>query len=166
MTKYQLEVKARISVMYHRRRQAFLERWDFAAKILALVTSAAVIYGEKYGAHQLGYWIAVATATITMGVVVGGASRKAVQHSVLAARWATALGDMVGVEENSKALEPIKRRFAEIKRDELPELGALIRLCHREVLRADGCKEADLPQVPCHHRLLAQWVDFQTPPAE
>jgi hypothetical protein len=166
VNKYQLGVKARVSVLYHRRRQAFFERWDAISKVLGIATAAFVVYGEKHGIPFMGYWTAVTTAIVTTLVVVGGASRKAVQHSVLATRWVSAHSEMVDVADEPNALAPTERRFMEIKRDELPELGALIRLCQREVMRADGHPESELPNVPPLHRLLASWIDFQTPPAK
>lgn len=165
---YECMQVAKISVLYHRRRQAFFEAWDMTAKILALVSAAAVIYADKWGITWVAIAIAVLTAVVTMGVVVGGATRKAVIHNTLAARWLDLEADLIALGEDpgEDDLTKIRQRFTQLRREELPELGALIRLCQREVLRGMGFGEEDLPQVPTHHRWLCHWIDFQTPPSK
>lgn len=164
---YQCKQIIRMSVLYHRRRQAFFEHWDVTAKILALVSSAAVIYADKWGITWVAISIAIATAVVTMGVVVGGATRKAVIHNTLAARWLDLEAELVkkGGSPSEEELTAIRERMTQLRREELPELGALIRLCHREVMRAEGFEEPELPQVPLWHKLLCHWWDFQTPPS-
>ena len=143
-----------------------------AAKVLALVSSAVIVTAEKYGgrgpaesvsdlAFSFPFWIAVLTATVSMIVIVGGASRKAVQHSALASRWAEVLQDLAECEDD-QALAPsaARKKAAAIVRDELPEMGALVRLCHREVQRAAGFGDEELPQVPRLHEVLADYWDF------
>jgi hypothetical protein len=168
MNAYQCTQVAKISVLYHRRRQAFFEHWDLTAKVLALVSSAAVIYADKWGITWIAIAIAIATAVVTMGVVVGGATRKAVTHNTLAARWLDLEADLIklGPGDEPEGLDKIRERMAQLRREELPEMGALIRLCHREVMRAEGFEEGDLPQVPGLHRWLCHWWDFQTPPSK
>jgi hypothetical protein len=162
--KYQLETIVGMSVMYHRRRQAWFERWDMAAKVLALVGSSAVVWVEKWQVNEFAFWIALATGVVTMGVVVGGATRKAVLHNALAGKWADLEGDLIRAGDDTVVLRGIQERYALLKKEELPELGALVRLCQREVMRASGYPESDLPQVPWWHRWGCHWYDFQTPP--
>jgi hypothetical protein len=165
---YQCSQVIRISVLYHRRRQAWFERWDIAAKTLALVSSALVIYADKWDIHPMAAGSAILTAIVTMAVVVGGATRKAVTHNTLAARWLDLQADLerLGAEPKEDDLMKVRERIAQLRREELPEFGALIRLCQREVMRGDGFEEGRLPQVPRLHRWLCHWIDFQTPPSE
>jgi hypothetical protein len=162
-TAYRIDVIARMSVLYHRRRQLWLERWDTGAKVLAIFSSAAVLYSDKYQITALAVVVAVLTALVTMGVVVGGASRKAVLHSTLASRWSDVRADLARAGDDASELRKIQEKMAQISREEPPELGAQVRLCQIEVLRADGVPEAELPQVPWFHRWFAHWIDFNTP---
>jgi hypothetical protein len=164
--KYELETIIGMSVLYHRRRQSWYERWDMAAKVLALIASAAVVWAEKtIEARGWTFWIALAAGAVTMWVVVTGASRKAVLHSTLAARFVDLEIECIKAGEHDEAtLQGIEQKISILKREELPEMGSLVRLCQAEVMRARGYPEHEIPDVPRWHRWWCHMWDFQTPP--
>jgi hypothetical protein len=101
-----------------------------------------------------------------MAVVVSGATRKAVLHNTLTSRWLDLQAEAMKIgDSDPTALRQVEEKLGLIRRDELPELGALIRLCHLEVALGDGHTEG-LPKVTWLHRLLCHWWDFQTPNPE
>jgi hypothetical protein len=163
MSYYQLMQYARISTLYHRRRQDFYETWETISKALTLILGSGSAFAVLKQQYQFeAAFLAFAVAVVSAIALVVGTSRKATLHNSLARRWLDLESQLISTRGDEERICDLEAKIPQIEQDEPPELGGLIRVCTREVLRSKGHPEAELPQIPLRQRLLAHWVDFQT----
>lgn len=166
MNAHQLKQYLRMSILYHRRRQDFYEFWETVTKALALIFSSGAGLALLKDKPEVAAWLAFAVTAATLIALVAGTARKATLHASLARRWLDLEHDLIHCGDDVAQQRELEGRISLLEQDEPPTMGVLVRLCQREVMRAEGYDEDRLPQVPWHHRWFAHWIDFQTPPAK
>lgn len=158
---YELMEYARISTLYHRRRQAFFEGWEAATKAASIIVGSSAVVSAMQTMPELTAALASIVAIVNALALVVGTSRKATLHNSLARRWLELEGKLIASKGDPELVSSAEATIPQIEQDEPPSLGGLVRVCTREVLRSMGHTGTALPTIPLHQRLLAHYVDFQ-----
>lgn len=129
----------RRSRRYHDRREQFLLRTARTGTWLSLVGSSATVFaviGGTWGATLAGL-ATMAISAFNLAVGAGDAARK---HNDLRRRFIALEVEMVRADQDD--LPAVVRDWAaeylKIESDEPPIMGNLDRLCHNELVRAEG----------------------------
>lgn len=150
--------RCRLSRIYHQKRERFYDICDNATKAVALICGAASI--AKIAQPGQLVWIgAVITVTSTLSLVVGY-SRKSRSHADLAKAFIDleCKIEAKGVFDMEQACA-FKAEAIRLEMSEPRTLGALVRICHNEILVAEG-KERDVRPVSVWQRVWAHFYDF------
>lgn len=151
---YRIEV----SVLYHRKRERFLEFWDRVAKAIALAAGAAAVasFADEPVARAIGGVVAAASA-ITL---VFGFPERARRHSDLARRFLELESRIVEAGDAMLTEGQIGKWEADIRMIESEEPAgnsALIRVCQAEVAISRGLSPE---RIAWWERAFAQVLDL------
>jgi hypothetical protein len=150
---------ARVSVIYHRRRERFfdlLDKWTKASTVLA--GSALLAAAIKDYLPQLSLLIA---GLGLLSLVFGYGDRKQA-HKEMANAFILLIADINKVGETEFTPEQLSGwsgSLEQLSAKEPPQLYALVTLCENEAKIALD-RSASVIDVPWHQRSLANWISF------
>lgn len=163
---YQLLFGVRRSVRYHMRRCRFFDQFhSFTNAIGVMAGSTAVLSAFQNHPHMAAFLAGLVAVTSAIDLVVGTGA-KARLHNELAKKFIllekeiTLKGEPTGGD-----LREFTSHRLEIEAEEPPILRTLDRLCHNELLRAEGHPPEEFVHVPWHQRRLAHFISFEPPPS-
>ncbi len=162
--RHRLMFSARLSVIYHRRRERFFEILDRLVKCVSLVGGSAVIAKIASGDALTLLGIGIVLSS-TVALVFQFSSR-ATLHSGLAKDWGGLEKDIVSVPASAMcedALAKYEARAVALDAVEPRYLRALVADCQNELSRATGSEAAVRP-VPLRKWILMHAFDFEAPP--
>lgn len=149
-----------LSALYHLKRERFLDGADRAAKAVAVLGGAAA-FSQWKTEPTYGLWFTGAVAVVSTLSLVYGFSTKARRHAELARDFKNLEGDLVsaGAGLTQATIDQITGKMIKLESSEPASLGALVTQCHNELCTAQG-RLTEVTELPCHHRLLKNWLDF------
>lgn len=159
--RHALIFRARLSVIYHRRRERLYELMDRIAKSIAVIGGSALVFQftNQVGLVALGFVVLLAS---TLSLVFQFSSR-ATSHAGLAKDWSAFERDMVLVEDISAAQICIfDARAATLDGLEPRTLRALVADCQNELARAEGQEDVVRP-IKGWRWLAMHFFDIEAP---
>lgn len=161
---YQLLFGIRRSVRYHMRRSRFFDLFhSFTNAIGVIAGSSAVFSALQDHPHVAAISAALVAVASAIDLVVGTGAMARL-HNDLAKKFIQLEKEII---LGGNPTEDNLRRFStcrlEIEAGEPPILRTLDRLCHNELLRAEGHPLETFVHVPWHQRQLAQFISFEPP---
>lgn len=160
---HELLFGVRRSVRYHMRRQQFFERWHIVTSATSVIFGSATValIISKMGAGWIVATAVVVTVFSAIDLVVG-TSRAAHLHNDLARRFIDLEKKIIKECTPTEAmLYSLTSDRLSIEADEPPIFRNLDILCHNELLRAMGQRDAVAKLSP-FQRLSAQFFDWRT----
>ena len=158
---YGLLFAVRKSILYHRKREEFLDSLNrIRMLVTAVAGSSAVVFWLADFDKDLGAAAAAVAAVGAALELVYGTARGTRLHYVLALRFSQLEKELVG--KGAELSDEDLRRFInvrlDIEADESPTLNVLNVMCHNEQLRAMGRYREQI-LVAWYQRMLAHCVD-------
>lgn len=160
MTRDDFEFNAQMSVRYHRRRSAFLERLNLILTFLTLLAGGSAFATITASRPAIAGWLSIAIVAIGLVQVVFRPEAASMMHKQWLARWTKMLRE---VEMSPAPDAATLGRWADeqcaIETECVGELRALQVDCWN---RANRVMRTGVPPVKLrwHHRLFMQWVSF------
>ena len=150
--------RARLSALYHRRREGFFDTIGKLTQATALFAgSSAFAMATDPGAVQIASTI---VAGVTALSLVFGFSGKARRHAELAGQFKHIEAEIHSVGEYDYTEEQINGWRAEVSRieaSEPPALATLVGICQNRLARAGGHEDKIVP-ISWHRSLIAHFV--------
>ena len=158
--RHQLIWRVQLSVMYHLKRERFLDGMDRGAKAVSALGGAAAFAFLKSN-NDYGQWITGVIAITSALSLVYSPSTKARKHADLARDFKLLEADILGKGDaiTSAELAVFESKFVRIEATEPATLGALVTQCHNELSAATGQREHITP-LPLLQRAFKNWFDF------
>lgn len=138
-TRFDVVYRSQMSALYHRDREAFFERLDRGAKMLALVASGAAL-AEVIPADCRRYLIAVVAVASAASIAFSWGD-KARRHADLAAKWTMLEAEIERVGPHAYTDDQLNgwtARRAEIEASEPPHSLALVQKIQNRLAEAKG----------------------------
>jgi hypothetical protein len=154
-----------LSVLYHRKRERFLDTVDRLIKTVALIGGSAAI--AKASDADTVVKVGVAVALTSAASLVFAFSERARRHAEFARSFGELAANLLQKGEHNFAEEDLDDMDAKVRHLESTEpatLGALVVICQNELAVAQDHPEYVRP-LPLHQRMLAHLWDFRVPPA-
>jgi hypothetical protein len=160
-SRHALLYRARLSVIYHRRRERMYELLDRIAKSFAVIGGSAVVFKVANDQIMLMFGLAM-LVTSTLSLVFQCSSR-ATTHSALAKDWSAIEKDIYSQENFTEAqVCSFESRAAGLDGLEPRVLRALVADCQNELARADN-EEPFVRPLTLWQKLLMHFVDIEAP---
>jgi hypothetical protein len=161
--RFDVMYKARVSILYHLKRERFFDGWDKAISMATAVTATAAVgalFKQKAGADAELY-LAAGTAALSLLPLVVNPAQKARVHANAASDFRRLLADCERAGETWSEDECNKQgaRIVEIEAAEPAPLCALVIDCQNQLAGAMGRSNERL-RLRLHERLFKQYWDF------
>ncbi|WP_423197394.1 MULTISPECIES: hypothetical protein [unclassified Cupriavidus] len=156
--RYGLLFRCWLSRAYHQKRERFYDQCDNLAKAVSVVGGSATV-AQLLNHDAMVVTAALITVTAT-GSLLFGFARKARLHADLARSFAMLEARIVGSGVFDAAqMDALQAELVAMEVSEPRALGALLRICHNEIVCAEGHREL-VQRVGPWQRALAHFYDF------
>jgi hypothetical protein len=162
--RHSIVYRARLSSLYHRRRERFFELCDRWIKAIAVIGGASTM-AKVLDQDALVLTGAIITVSSAIGLVFG-LSERARRHAELAADFKKLEAAIVAAGETTfteAQLAEWESQAVMLESKEPQTLGALVVICQNEIATAENHPDTIVP-LKLHQRLLAQWIDLNIQP--
>lgn len=163
MTRDDLEFFAEISVRYHRRRAAFLSRVSACMSVCTLFGGAAA-FATLFGADTLAAkWLTMGITFLGVVQIVAQIDRNAVIHEKWLAAWNELLFELhVTPNETEEDFRRWTEKLYRLESECVGQMKALTNQCFNQASSALGRPNEDPYILRWYHRLLIQFISFET----
>ena len=164
--RYALLFGIRRSVRYHVKRQQFFDRLHSLTSALSIILgSTAVVALIKDNWDYVGIPAAALVTVLSSIDLVVGYSKKARLHERLSGKFIDLEKKIISVNEaefSDADLAHCTQDRLNIEAEEPPAKNVLDSICHNEMLRAQGIRDAsEYVRITTLQRLLAQFCDYR-----
>lgn len=138
--------KARLSSLYHGKRERFLDLSDKLGKAVAVIGSSAALW--KIADPNVLAWVLVPVAAWSALSLVFSLSDRAKRHAELGRQWREMIADIESKGEREFTETDVNEwtaAAAKLEASEPPTLGTLVALCQNQIALADGHPESVHP---------------------
>lgn len=152
--------RIRLSALYHRKRERFLDGLDRFSKAVTAIAGGAA-FAQLRANPDLGVWITGGIVIVSTLSLVYGIAGKARRHAQLASDFKRLEAEVV-MQSHSLSddqLAQFESRLVSLEVTEPPALGALVTHCHNELATSTGHSNR-VTQLPLYQSLLKNWFDF------
>ncbi len=156
--------RARLSSLYHLKRERFFDSLDkFTSAITAVAATAAVgaVFKATASSSGLEVWISAGVAALALVPLVFNPAQKARHHALLAMEFRRLLADCehAGEHWEEARCNQMTGRALEIEAAEPAPLAALVADCQNQLALAEGGSPP--ARLRWHETMLKNWVDLR-----
>lgn len=160
--------RARLSALYHLKRERFFDSLDKAsAAVTAVAATAAVgaVLKATVPGGGLELWVSAGVAMLSLIPLVFNPAQKARHHALLAMEFRRLLADCehAGERWGEEQCNQMAARALEIEAAEPAPLAALVADCQIQLAIGSGTKPP--ARLRWHEKLLKNWVDLRPQPS-
>ncbi|MEQ1656774.1 MAG: hypothetical protein ABL960_13850 [Nitrospira sp.] len=161
---YALLFGTRRSVRYHMRRCRFFDQFHSFTNAIGVIAGSSAIFSALQDYPYIAACSAALVAVASAIDLVVGTGAMARLHNDLAKKFIHLEKEIVLAGEPTEgSLRKFTACRLEIEAEEPPILRTLDRLCHNEMLRAEGHSSNKIVRVPWLQKRLAHFVSFEPP---
>lgn len=155
--------KARLSTLYHLKRERFFDMLDKTASSATAIAATAAVGTLLKNHESLDVTVALITAGLSLVPLVFNPAMKARHHGQLAADFKRLLADCerAGEHLTDKQCDDFTSRLMDIAAAEPAPMAALVADCQNQLSLATG--EGPVARIGFLGGLLKHWVDFRPP---
>ncbi len=154
--RWELQWQIQLSVMYHLKRERFLDGCDRWSKFVSVVGGAA-----SFSVLKDSPAIPALITIVSALSLVFGFSTKARKHADLARSFKNLEAELILLDCNceTKFLRNVKAQYLRIESEEPASLGALVTDCHNHLCTSHNRKE-EITRLNWFHWMFKNWIDF------
>lgn len=158
----EIRFDALMSIKYHRRRAAFLERIGMLMAAAILISGAGAFASILGSSPLLAQFLTCSIAIIGIIQIVFQVDKCAADHRGWMRRWQQLLNEIDGCETPTPTIASGWKKIQnEIEGECVGELRALQEDCLNRTTRMLNLCTSDLAEIKFHHRLFMQLYSFE-----